>query len=297
MMLPDQPISFTRSGSGLSRPECIVAEADGTLWVADSRGGVMRISASGEQRFVGGVGGLPNGIAMDRDGSLLVADVDSGRLFRVQRDGRSEIVLDSIEGRPLGALNFVLVDSLGRYWLTVSTLMVPLRPAAFEPAYDGHIILIDARGPRIVADGLCFPNEVRLDAAGAHLYVSETAKRRILRFDVGSGGALTNPVTFGPEHLGGRPDGIAFDERGSLWVTDFDQRRLLVIDQAGACVEIYRDPTGGTISNPTSITFAGPDLKTVYLGSLNLAWLPSFRSRIAGAPMAHWNASRQDLAP
>ena len=31
-------------GAGLSRPECIIAEADGTLWVADDRGGLLRFN-------------------------------------------------------------------------------------------------------------------------------------------------------------------------------------------------------------------------------------------------------------
>ena len=31
-------------GSDLQRPECILAEPDGSLWSADARGGVVRIS-------------------------------------------------------------------------------------------------------------------------------------------------------------------------------------------------------------------------------------------------------------
>ncbi|MCB2069120.1 MAG: SMP-30/gluconolactonase/LRE family protein, partial [Ottowia sp.] len=40
-------------GHGLQRPECILAEPDGTLWAADARGGVTRIAADGSQRFIG----------------------------------------------------------------------------------------------------------------------------------------------------------------------------------------------------------------------------------------------------
>jgi hypothetical protein len=41
-----------------------------------------------------------------------------------------------------------------------------------------------------------------------------------------------------------------------------------------------------------SITFGGPDLRTVYLGSLRGSTLPSFRSPVAGLPMVHWEESR-----
>src|SRR5436190_651944 len=73
-------------GHDLQRPECILAERDGTLWAADARGGVVRLSADGSQdiitqkrsghfqtagseasRYLEGT--LPNGLAFNRDGS------------------------------------------------------------------------------------------------------------------------------------------------------------------------------------------------------------------------------------
>jgi hypothetical protein len=38
-----------------------------------------------------------------------------------------------------------------------------------------------------------------------------------------------------------------------------------------------------------SVTFGGPDLRTVYIGSLKGTTIPYFRSPIAGLPMIHWN--------
>ena len=37
-----------------------------------------------------------------------------------------------------------------------------------------------------------------------------------------------------------------------------------------------------------SITFGGPDLRTVYIGSLMGTTIPYFRSPVAGLPMVHW---------
>jgi hypothetical protein len=37
-----------------------------------------------------------------------------------------------------------------------------------------------------------------------------------------------------------------------------------------------------------SITFGGPDLRTVYLGSLLGTTIPFFRSPVPGLPMVHW---------
>ena len=39
-------------GSDPQRPECILAESDGTLWTADARGGVARLNPDGSQQII-----------------------------------------------------------------------------------------------------------------------------------------------------------------------------------------------------------------------------------------------------
>jgi sugar lactone lactonase YvrE len=128
-------------GRDLQRPECILAERDGTLWSADARGGVMRIAPDGTQRLVAQAEGraftgaasdaqrftegtLPNGLAFAANGDLLIANFGTDRLERMTRDGRSSVIHDSIDGKPIGKVNFVLRDSRGRMWLTISTRIV-----------------------------------------------------------------------------------------------------------------------------------------------------------------------------
>jgi hypothetical protein len=38
-----------------------------------------------------------------------------------------------------------------------------------------------------------------------------------------------------------------------------------------------------------SITFGGPDLRTVYVGSLGGTALATLRSPVPGAPLPHWS--------
>ena len=193
-------------------------------------------------------------------------------------------------------MNFVYVDSRGRTWLTISTRTESRRKAAFEEIPDGYIVLIDGKDVRVVADGLCFPNELRLDENVGRLYVAETAARRLSVFDVADNGALSGFCRHGPG-TEGRPDGIALDAEGSVWLTDFDNRRILVYGRDGACIEFFRDPTGETLANPTSLTFAGDDLRTVHVGSLTLEWLPTFRAPVTGAPMSHWKRAQAPFSP
>lgn len=287
-----RPDGITWRGDGLSRPECVLAERDGTLWAADDRGGVTRIDPDGRQQVIGTIGGLPNGLALDRDGSILVADIDRGRVYRLGRDGRSEIVLDSYAGRPLGSVNFIYREPASeRMWITVSTRTEPRREAVRRAIPDGYILVLEHGQVRLAADGFCFTNEIRIDRAHRHLYVAETAKGRVLRLPLGLDGSLGAPELFGPPALfeGARVDGLAFDQAGNLWVTEITRNALFAIAPDGACRCVFEDPSAARIDFPASLVFAGPDLKTVYIGSTKMTRLASFRAPIAGEPLAHWN--------
>jgi len=327
-------------GSGLQRPECILAERDGTLWAADARGGVTRIASDGTQRFIGQradagfasantdtadafeakftQGTLPNGLAFAANGDLLISNFGTDLLEMMTREGQTRTLFDRIDGKPIGKVNFVLRDSQGRIWITVSTRVNPWTRAAASRVCDGYIAVVEpGRGIRVVADGFYFTNEIRLDANEEWLYIVETTGPWITRMrldeNAAAGVQLKDREVFGPSNLGGPPDGIAFDAHGNLWCTlvMVDQLialtpqgdKLLLLDDgepqasrnlvdkmaAGSASADDMARARGTIAPwMASITFGGPDLRTVYLGSLLGATIPYFRSPVPGLPMVHW---------
>src|SRR3954447_23849764 len=137
------PSTVHRVGSGLRRPECVLAEPDGTLWASDTRAAACRIDADGSQHLVGSPCGTPNGLALSRDGSLYVADIEDGRVLRISPDGREEVVLAGIDGEPLGSPNFPYIDNSDRLWVTVSTRTQPRSAAKDTPVADGFIMRLD----------------------------------------------------------------------------------------------------------------------------------------------------------
>jgi gluconolactonase len=282
------------SGENLSRPECVLAERDGTLWISDDRGGVTRLDPDGRQTVIGSISGTPNGLAMERDGSLLIANMEDGKLYRLQRDGKHEIVFDHFPGKPVGAgCNFVYRDpAADRMWMTISTATMPRHHAVVKPIPDGYVLLLQNGKVSIAADGICFTNEVRIDRAGRFLYVAETAKGRILRYPLQRDGGLGAQEVFGPDPIApeSRVDGIAFDAEDNLWVTEVANNGIYVIAPNGTCRCVFEDRAGEAVLFPASLCFAGPDLRTVYIGSIKMNRLAVFRAPVAGAPLAHWNS-------
>ena len=62
------------------RPEGAMAARDGTVWAANERGGCARITPDGEHTLVGDLQGIPNGICIDTNGDIIVANIGNGQL-------------------------------------------------------------------------------------------------------------------------------------------------------------------------------------------------------------------------
>ncbi len=323
-------------GHDLQRPECILAEPDGTLWAADARGGVMRINPDGTQQIVTQkrsghfgaaadeatqflTGTLPNGLAFAANGDILISNFGTDCLEIMQRDGTTRVLADSIDGEPIGKVNFVLRDSQDRIWITVTTRIKNWMHALRTDLPDGYIArYIDGKF-HIVADGFRFTNEIRFDAREEWMYVVETTGGCVSRLRIDKQGNLSHREIFGPASLGkgAWPDGIAFDSYGNLWGTMVYSDKLFVLTPegdlkilldegdpqkvealekqffAGKVTEDVLFATGQGIAPwMASVTFGGPDLRTVYIGALKEKQIPSFRSPVAGLPMVHWQPAR-----
>ena len=317
-----QASDVTFHGSGLSRPECVLVARDGAVFTADFRGGVASLRPDGTHRLIAGriadlpQGLKPNGIAFDRDGSFLIAHLgaEEGGVFRLTPEGQASPVLREVDGMALPPTNYATRDGQGRLWITVSTRLSP-RDRDWRPdAASGFIVLMDEAGARIVADGLGYTNECMPSPDGRFLYVNETYSRHLARFALradGSLGAKERLVEFGPGEF---PDGLAFDAEGQLWITAIVANRLLRVDPRDrrvTCMVDGGDPvhvalveeawragrmtpsmmaTAGQspLANLSSLAFAGPGLRSAWLGCLLADRIMRLDLPIAGHPPAHW---------
>lgn len=285
-----RPEDFTRVGNDLSRPECVLAFDDGTLWVSDQRSALMRIDPDGRQERVGALGGAPNGFALAPDGRFVIADIEHGRVVTMDASGRHEVLLDRFDGAPLGAANFVLAQTDGTLWVTVSTRVVPRSRAIHEPIADGYVLRIDpaGRAPVRVTGNLRFTNEIRIDSERRLLLIAETAVGAVACLSLDDApGAPASPYGPRPIFDGAKIDGITFDIQGNLWVTEITRHAIWVIRPDGRAHEVFADPSAAVLDHPTSLTFCGPDLRSVLVGSLRSPWLTRFRAPVPGCEPVH----------
>lgn len=311
-----------RVGAGLVRPECVLATSGGDLYCADWRGGVAHLQADGSQhlyagRLPGGGELRPNGIALNPDGSFLVAHlgVDDGGVYRLERDGRVTPWLLEVQGQPLPPTNFVLPDAAGRTWVTVSTRKVPRALGYRRSCDDGFVVCVQPDGSaHMAADGLGYTNEVAVHPDGRWLYVNETFARRLSRFALGADGALGRKEVVAEFGTGDFPDGLAFDETGHAWVVSIVSNRLIRVAPDGSqtlwlqdadpqhLAWVERAYEAGTMDRPhldgiksrilrntSSIAFSGADRRTAVLGCLLGDSLATLVLPAPGVAPIHWN--------
>jgi sugar lactone lactonase YvrE len=242
---------------------------DGRLWLADwGAGEVLTVDADGGTQVVARVDGLPICLDWLPDGQLLVVAGGAGRLLRREPDGTlvGHADLRSLVAHPW---NEVVTDARGNAY--VNTIGFDFPGGEFAP---GAIALVPPDGtPRLVADGLAFPNGMVLTPDGGTLIVAESYAARLTAYDVAADGALTGRRVWAaiPDAA---PDGICLDAEGAVWYGDVPNRCAVRVAEGGRVLDRI-DLDRGCFA----CALGGPDGRTLFL--LAMEWGPG---ALAGGP-------------
>jgi gluconolactonase len=300
-------------GLGLNRPEDVVVGKDGRVWASDRGSACAEILPDGKLNRIGEAGGAPNGINMDVEGRIVIANFgvfagEPGPLQRLDVEtGRVEILCAEVEGVPLSACNYPIIDSRGNVWCTHSTQASPW-PKALDGRADGFVFKVTPDGEATkVAEGIKFANGCCLDAKEEYLYVNQTSGGNVLRFELLDSGGLGPAQEYGPM-LGIIPrgpvsrdnpptpeemahwaytDGNGFDEEGNLWVTLPSANKLVAVTPDLDVFTVAHDPTGQVLRDPTNVTWGGDDMRDLYIGSIRTDYVLKSRSPIPGMRLVH----------
>jgi gluconolactonase len=243
-----------------SYTEGVVAGRNGELFVSEPLGGrITRIA--GDRATTWAKTGAPNGHKILGDGTHLVCDGSARAVLKLDAEGRTTGTASrESEGSALRAPNDLTVGRRGFYFTDPggSTLDNPI----------GTVHFVNVAGEtKTVARGLAFPNGVTLSADERALFVAESQRNRILKFEVRPDGALGPQQVFAElprksgEQIANEPDGIALDADGNLFVAHYGMRQVQVVTPDGSVARRY--PAGNlTTSN---VAFAGADGSALYV--------------------------------
>ena len=164
-----------------------------------------------------------NGLAWDGLGRLVACEHATSRLTRTETDGRQTVLASHYKGKELNSPNDVIVHSSGIIYFTDPTFGRAEfygRPRECELSFRGvYRVMPDGSDLTLLADDFAQPNGLCFSADETQLYVNDTEKQHIRRFDLLSDGSLANgrewAKTTGDGD--GAPDGMKIDAQSNLY--------------------------------------------------------------------------------
>lgn len=260
----------------LKNPEGPVRLPDGNWALVEmhpERGWVLWLSADGKSRRVIARTGRPNGLTIDREGTLWVAEsMNPPSLLRMSQDGKFEVFATGDDTGPFLFPNDLVFGPDGALYMTDSGIRIPdwraLPPEAREHAHtDGRVFRIDVRTRSVIRldSGLNFANGI-VFGPGDDLYVATTQDGKVWRYPrqgAGFGDRELFADIRDPAKTGGfrGPDGMKFGLDGKLYVAAVNQGDVTVVDPDGTVTR--RIPLNGLA--PTNVCFGPPGSKKLYV--------------------------------
>src|SRR5262249_51554662 len=228
---------------------------DGAISISDvARGGIRRLSADGQtdewlagKRWIGG-------ILLNEDGCVLSSG-PRGIAWLDPATGASGLLLDAIDGRPIGGGNGV--GPRGAGGVCFGTVDIPAIERGDPPGPVG-LYRLDTNGRvTCLCEGITFTNGLGISPDGRRLYHNESFVGTFaceLMPDRGLGA---------PAKLLAKKDcdGLAVDREGNVWITGFRSSEILVVRPDGGIHRRVATPAEAV----TNVRFGGADGRDIYI--------------------------------
>lgn len=237
---------------------------DGMLSVFLEKSGYTGdMTTVGFQGFVAGNGRLnianfgSNGIVTDPQGRLIFTAQGDRAIVRIESDGKRTVLADRYEGKRLNRPNDLVLKSDGAVYFTDPR-------AANNPVMElptPAVFLIKDGAVKMLLDDYRTPNGIAFSPDERYLYVNDTQRKLIMRYDVQPDDTIANGRVFidmNDDKTPGNPDGMKVDARGNVYCTG----------PGGVWIMSPEGKHLGTILLPetaTNMTFGDADGKTLYI--------------------------------
>ncbi len=235
---------------------------EGALWHAATRSvyfvdikgrRIHRCAADGSDRRSWDAPGQPGFIVPDAGGGLVCALEDG--LYRFDEASGAFTLLRKVEDDlPGNRFNDGHVDAGGNLWFgSMDDGQAQATGSLYRLGRDGVLARAD--------DGYVITNGPAISPDGRTLYHTDTPLRRVYAFDLREDGRLADKRVFLQLPEGSRPDGMAVDSEGHVWIALFGAGRIERYLASGRIVGAVHFPC----TNITKLAFGGDDLRTAYV--------------------------------
>jgi gluconolactonase len=267
-MTPDGKSSIHMEKSGYTKPD---------IWR------VGFIQTNGKERSDPAFEEFPmigsNGLALDRQGRLIIATWAGRSIDRIESNGKRTVLADSYDGKRFGGTNDVVVKKDGAIYFTdtFGGLRLREKDPKKELDFNGVYMWKDGKLTLLIKDipntnGLAFSPDEK------YLYVNGSRDKYVKRYDVKSDGTLANGIMFidiSTDPTPGITDGLKVDVKGNVWETAAGG--VWIISPEGKHL--------GTIRTPelaANVEFGDVDHKTLYIAARTSIY--KIRVNVPGIP-------------
>lgn len=253
-----------RSASVVTRAGAVLGEGavwdDATAhlyWVDIEAGVIHRCAADGSDQRMWCVGQKIGCVALRRNHPGLIAGLERS-VALITLDPFTVATCPGGElDEPGNRFNDGKCDAAGRFWI-----------GSANPKGDSASARLYRYGPepRLTATAVPFIccNGPAFSPDGRRIYFVDSYARTIFVADVDAAGAISERSVFARfEDIWGYPDGLTCDRDGNIWVAHWGGARVSKWSPAGTLLAEVPLP----VSQPTSCTFGGTDLCTLFITS------------------------------